>query len=70
MSSQADIKKTYGKKSILKLVNKKYDGIIIAVAHDYFKKIGIEKIIKLGKNNHVIFDLKSVFNKNYSDLKL
>ncbi len=70
LSSQADIKKTYGKKSILKLVNKKYDGIIIAVAHDYFKKIGIEKIIKLGKNNHVIFDLKSVFNKNYSDLKL
>ena len=70
LSSQADIKKTYGKKSILKLVNKKYDGIIIAVAHDYFKKMGIEKIIKLGKNNHVIFDLKSVFNKNYSDLKL
>ena len=70
LSSQADIKKTYGKKSTLKLVNKKYDGIIIAVAHDYFKKMGIEKIIKLGKNNHVIFDLKSVFNKNYSDLKL
>ena len=70
LSSQADIKKTYGKKSILKLVNKKYDGIIIAVAHDYFKKMGIEKIIKLGKNNHVNFDLKSVFNKNYSDLKL
>ena len=70
LTTQADIKKIYGKKSIIKLIDKKYDGIIIAVAHEYFKKMGINKIIKLGKKKHVIFDLKPIFYKDYSDLTL
>jgi len=68
--TQKEIKKEYGKKSITKLINKKYDGIIIAVAHRCFKKIDIKAIIKLCKKNKVIFDLKSIFNKKYTDLTL
>ena len=66
MASEIEIKKIYGKKPIKKLISGKYDGIIIAVAHKYLKKMGIEKIIRLGKKNHLIFDLKSIFSKNYN----
>ena len=35
-----------------------YDGIIIAVSHAQFKKMGIKKIRSFGKSEHVIYDLK------------
>ena len=53
-----------------KLNNKKYDGVIIAVAHELFKSMGIKKIIGLCKKNHVIFDLKCLFDKELVDLRL
>jgi UDP-N-acetyl-D-glucosamine/UDP-N-acetyl-D-galactosamine dehydrogenase len=68
--TQEDIKKIYGKKPLKKLINGIYDGIIIAVGHEYFKKMGIKRIYKLGKKKRVIFDLKSIFDKNHSDLTL
>lgn len=40
---------------------KKYDAIIIAVAHDEFRKMGLEKIREYGKNPSVIFDIKYLF---------
>jgi UDP-N-acetyl-D-glucosamine/UDP-N-acetyl-D-galactosamine dehydrogenase len=70
LATGIEIKKIYGKKPIKKLTNRNYDGIIIAVAHDYIKKMGIEKIIRLGKKNHVLFDLKSIFDKKYTSLTL
>ena len=57
------IKKAYGKFPCSKLINNTYDGIIIAVAHKKFKKIGIKNISKLCKENHVIYDLKFLFKK-------
>lgn len=39
----------------------KYDAVIIAVAHDCFKKMGVENIRNLCKENHVIFDVKYLF---------
>ena len=47
-----------------------YDGIILAVAHDEFKEMGAEAIHKLGKDNHVLYDLKNVFDLQESDLRL
>lgn len=47
-----------------------YDGIIVAVSHKIFKKMGINTISKLCKKNHVIFDLKSLFPKDQVDLRL
>lgn len=35
-----------------------YDAVILAVAHDCFKELGVEKIRALGKNACVIFDVK------------
>jgi len=50
--------------------NHTYDGIILAVAHDEFKEMGVKAIRKLGKDNHVLYDLKNVFDFQESDLRL
>jgi UDP-N-acetyl-D-galactosamine dehydrogenase len=44
-----------------------FDGVIIAVGHDIFKKIGIKKIKSFCKKNSVIFDIKNQFNSKYVD---
>ena len=57
----------YPKQSLL--VNS-YDGIIIAVAHDEFKKMGIKAISELCKEKSIIYDLKYLFQKDEVDLRL
>jgi UDP-N-acetyl-D-galactosamine dehydrogenase len=47
-----------------------YDAIILAVSHDEFKKLGAENIRKLGKNNHVLYDLKYLLPKDTVDMRL
>ena len=54
-----------------KRVNKNfYDAILIAVSHDKFRRFGIDKIREYGKRNSIIFDLKSMFPKKKSDIRL
>jgi len=43
---------------------KKYDAIIIAVAHGQFKKISFSKIKSLIKPKGFIYDVKRIFNRN------
>lgn len=50
--------------------NDSYDAIILAVSHDEFKKQGVEKIRKLGKGNHVLYDLKYLLPKESVDMRL
>lgn len=47
-----------------------YQAIIIAVAHNEFKSIGIDKIKSYAKENHIIYDLKNIFDVNDADLRL
>lgn len=47
-----------------------YDGIILAVAHHQFKDMGIDAIRALGKEKSVIYDLKYVFHKHNTDIRL
>ena len=47
-----------------------YDAIMITVAHDIFKDMGIAGIEELGKKNRVIYDLKYLLPSNKSDLRL
>tara|TARA_B110000444_G_C18830565_1_gene592995 strand:- start:203 stop:1006 length:804 start_codon:yes stop_codon:yes gene_type:complete len=65
-----ETKKDYKYNFISEIKKSKYDGIILAVAHDKFKDIGIKKIRKYGKSSVVIYDLKHIFNKEQSDLRL
>jgi UDP-N-acetyl-D-galactosamine dehydrogenase len=47
-----------------------YDAVILAVAHQEFREMGIEVIRALGKPQHVLYDLKYVFTAEQSDLRL
>ncbi|WP_108647152.1 Vi polysaccharide biosynthesis UDP-N-acetylglucosamine C-6 dehydrogenase TviB [Polynucleobacter rarus] len=47
-----------------------YDAIILAVAHHEFKEMGIEKIRNKGKSQTVIYDLKYLFPKELTDIRL
>ena len=47
-----------------------YDAIVLAVAHDAFRRMGIEEIRRLGKPEHILFDLKYVFPQQETDLRL
>lgn len=47
-----------------------YDGIILAVAHDQFLKMGAENIRQFGRDKHVLYDLKYVLGRHDSDLRL
>jgi len=47
-----------------------YDAIILAVAHEQFKQMGVEGIRKLGKADHVLYDLKYVLAQHESDIRL
>ena len=44
-----------------------YDAIIIAVKHAYFYELGLKRIKKLGKKNHVLYDVKYMFTKDETD---
>ncbi len=70
LAGQNEIKSLYGKKNISKFTPNTYDGIIIGVAHEKFKSMGINFIKSLCKSNHIIFDLKSIFKKKYSNFQL
>ena len=39
-----------------------YDVIVLSVAHDEFKNIGISNLKKLGKKKYIIYDLKHIFD--------
>lgn len=65
-----EARREYSITPISQPLSKQYDGIIIAVAHEQFIKMGIEKIRALGKDSHVIYDLKYLFNKEDTDIRL
>ena len=47
-----------------------YDAIVVGVAHDQFRQVGIAKIRELGKRNHVLYDIKYVFPAGEVDGRL
>lgn len=47
-----------------------YDGIVIAVAHQQFAKLGVEAIRAMGRADHILYDLKNILAKGESDLRL
>ncbi len=55
---------------VKKLKKNFFDCLVIAVPHKIFAKMGVEKIKKLIKKKNIIFDLKSMFPKKFSNLRL
>jgi len=60
----------YGITPIQELKKGYYDAVIIAVAHDEFKEMGIDAIRGLGKAPHLIFDIKYLFPADQVDARL
>ena len=48
----------------------RYDAIILAVAHDAFVELGAAGIRALGKDEHVLYDIKSVLPRDDVDARL
>ncbi len=60
----------YGIYLIDKPIKDKYDAIILAVAHDEFKKLSESQIRAYGKDKHVLYDIKYLLKENESDGRL
>lgn len=67
---KAEAEREYNVTPISKPTMNNYDGIILAVAHNEFVDMGVEQIRTLGKTSHVLYDLKYVFTKEDTDIRL
>lgn len=68
LAEPSEVKKEYGRTSVKKLdIAVKYDGVIIAVAHDQFKTIDLKT---LTKPQNVIYDVKGMLGKDAVDGRL
>ena len=66
----AEAEYEYGISPVVNLENAQYDAVILAVAHQQFKDMGVQAIRALGKSEHVLYDLKYVLSQAESDLRL
>lgn len=65
-----EVEHEYGLAPVENLQADNYDAIVIAVAHDQFKRMTIDQFKQLGKEKHVLYDLKYVLDKAHSDIRL
>ena len=68
--SAVEVKKEYKINLIDSPKKGKYDGILIALAHDEFRGYSVTTLRNFAKKNHVLFDVKYIFEKKYVDGKL
>jgi UDP-N-acetyl-D-galactosamine dehydrogenase len=47
-----------------------YDAIVIAVAHDQIRDLGDAGVHRLGRREHVVYDIKHVLRKDQVDGRL
>ena len=69
-ANPVEVKHEYGIELTSKLKENYYDGIVLAVDHSELKEMGIEKVRALGKQNHVVYDVKYVFPLDAADIRL
>jgi UDP-N-acetyl-D-galactosamine dehydrogenase len=69
-ANRAEARHEYGITPIRNPKRGQYDAIIAAVAHNEFRELGIAAVRKLGRRNHVVYDIKCVFPKGTVDGRL
>ena len=47
-----------------------YEGVVLAVAHDSYRKAGATVLRAYGRGDHVFYDLKSVFAQDHGTIRL
>jgi UDP-N-acetyl-D-galactosamine dehydrogenase len=60
----------YGLRPVKRLRRGAYDTVVLGVAHDKFRELGIDGVRALGKKRHVLYDIKYVFKANEVDGRL
>ena len=60
----------YGLRPVKRLKAGTYDAVVMGVAHQEFRKMGIAKVRELGKKQHVLYDIKYVFRADEVDGRL
>jgi UDP-N-acetyl-D-glucosamine/UDP-N-acetyl-D-galactosamine dehydrogenase len=65
-----DAVREYGLKPIRRLKPGTYDAVVMGVAHDRFRSMGIEGVRALGRKVHVLYDIKYVFRADEVDGRL
>ena len=68
--STTEAEHEYGITLVAEPIAGAYDGIILAVAHNQFVTMDADVIRKLGKLQHVLYDLKYVLPAIAADLRL
>ena len=66
----AEAQHEYNITPVQQLEQGQYDAVILAVAHDQFKAMGVAEIRDLGKPEHILYDLKYVLDQSESDIRL
>lgn len=69
-ASKEEVRQEYGIELIDELKEDHYDGIVLAVDHSETKAMGVEALRRLGKENHVLYDVKHVLNVGEADIRL
>tara|TARA_B100000767_G_scaffold187595_1_gene174974 strand:+ start:1011 stop:2282 length:1272 start_codon:yes stop_codon:yes gene_type:complete len=65
-----DVRNKYDINQITYPEKENYDGIVLAVSHQDFIELGMEKISEFGKALHISYDLKYLFPKDKTDIRL
>lgn len=68
--NHAEAEHEYGLSPLEAPVAGQYDAIVLAVAHQQFRDLGMAGIRAFGKVTHVLYDLKYILPRDQSDLRL
>jgi UDP-N-acetyl-D-glucosamine/UDP-N-acetyl-D-galactosamine dehydrogenase len=60
----------YDIRPVRRLRRGKYDAVVMGVAHDQFRELGVEGVRALAKERHVLYDIKYVFKASEVDGRL
>jgi len=66
-ASPEEVKYEYGLESTKELPNKKYDAVVLTVAHDEYSDLELDNLLK---DKSVVYDVKNVLPKEIVDCKL
>jgi len=68
--SKEEARHEYGIMPVDAPTAEKYDAIVLAVAHKEFKEMGVDALRQLGKENHVLYDIKYILKSEEVDGRL
>jgi UDP-N-acetyl-D-galactosamine dehydrogenase len=60
----------YGLRPVKRVKPGTYDAVVMGVAHQEFRRMGIAKVREFGKKQHVLYDIKYVFRAGEVDGRL